>query len=50
MDTRKKSYPILIDNEEYKGVLRAITNLQTDAQTVTNVKPQITSSVTENDC
>ena len=43
----KKSYPILIDNEEYKGVLRAITNLQTDAQTVTNVKPQITSSVTE---
>ena len=39
---KDKSCPILIDNEEYKGVLRAITNLQTDAQAVTNVKPFIT--------
>ena len=44
---KDKSCPILIDNEEYKGVLRAITNLQTDAQAVTNVKPFITNTVTE---
>ncbi len=44
---KDKSCPILVDNEEYKGVLRAITNLQTDAQAVTNVKPFITNTVTE---
>lgn len=43
----KKSYPILVDNKDYKGILRAVTNLQTDAQTVTGVIPQITNSITE---
>lgn len=41
-----KSYPILVDSKEYKGVLRAVANLQTDAQTVTGVKPEITNSAT----
>ncbi|MCD8091917.1 MAG: glycosyl hydrolase 115 family protein [Bacteroides sp.] len=36
-----KAYPILTDKNEYKGVLRAIDNLQTDAQKVTGVRPEI---------
>ena len=44
---KEKSYPILIDSEEHKGVLRAITNLQTDAHAVTGVTPKITNSITD---
>ena len=42
-----KSCPILVDNKEYKGVLRAVSNLQADAQAVTGVKPELTNSVTD---
>lgn len=41
-----KSCPILVDSNEYKGVLRAVSNLQTDAQAVTGVKPEVTNSTT----
>ena len=38
-----KSCPILVDNKEYKGVLRAVSNLQADAQAVTAVNKEITN-------
>ena len=40
-----KAYPILVDQQEYKGVLRAVTNLQSDANKVTGVMPEISNSV-----
>lgn len=42
-----KAYPVLIDKQEDKGVLRAVMNLQTDAQKVTGMKPKLSNVVTE---
>lgn len=39
-----KAYPILIDPQEDKGVVRAVVNLQTDAGKVTGVTPEIINS------
>lgn len=39
-----KAVPILVDKTEYKGVLRAVNNLQTDAWKVTGVRPDICSA------
>lgn len=36
---------ILVDKQEDKGVLRAVTNLQTDAQKVTGVKPELSNAI-----
>lgn len=36
-----KAYPILIDSQEDKGVVRAVVNLQTDAGKVAGVTPEI---------
>lgn len=41
-----KACPILADENEYPGVIRAIRNLQNDAQCVTGVKPDILQSPT----
>ncbi len=43
-----KACPILIDEAEYKGVLRAVTNLQTDAEKVTGAKPGIVRQLSGN--
>ena len=43
-----KSYPILIDLQEDKGVVRAVTNLQTDAGKVTGITPEVIHSVAGN--
>lgn len=43
-----KAYPILVDQQEDKGVLRAIANLQTDAEKVTGVKPEIRNTISGN--
>ena len=40
-----KAYPILVDQQEYKGVLRAVSNLQSDANKVTGVMPETSNSV-----
>lgn len=42
-----KSCPILVDEAEDKGVLRAVANLQTDAERVAGVKPDVCYSITE---
>lgn len=39
--------PILVDSSEYKGVLRAIQNLQKDAIAVTDEKPEIINQLTK---
>lgn len=39
-----KAYPILIDPQEDKGVVRAVVNLQTDAGKVTGVTPEMINS------
>ena len=39
-----KAYPILVDSQEDKGVLRAVANLQTDAGKVTGATPEIIHS------
>ncbi len=44
--TPSKALPILIDANEDKGVLRAVTNLQTDAQKVTDRCPMLTYQLT----
>lgn len=36
---------LLVDKQEDKGVLRAVTNLQTDAQKVTGVKPELSNAI-----
>lgn len=41
-----KANPILIDADEYKGVLRAVANLQVDAENVTGIKPETYNSPT----
>jgi len=38
--------PVLVDSSEYKGVLRAIQNLQKDAIAVTGEKPEIINQLT----
>lgn len=40
-----KSRPILTDEKDYAGVLRAINNLCTDAEKVTDMKPLIHNSI-----
>ena len=35
------AFPILVDHQEDKGVMRAVMNLQADAEKVTGVKPEI---------
>lgn len=42
-----KAYPILVDKNEDKGVLRAISNLQTDAQLISGVTPTIHQKIKE---
>lgn len=46
--SREENCPILIDSMEYKGVLRAVRNLQEDAERVTGIKPDINNVVSEN--
>lgn len=41
-----EAYPILVDEQEDKGVLRAVDNLQTDALKVTGVTPELTHAPT----
>ena len=43
-----KALPILVDHLEYKGVLRAISNLQNDALAVTGAKPNIENELSGN--
>lgn len=43
-----KAYPILVDSQEDKGVLRAVANLQTDAGKVTGATPEIIHSPSGN--
>ena len=43
-----KACPVLIDKQEDKGVLRAVMNLQADAQKVTGVKPELTNVLVGN--
>ena len=43
-----KAYPILVDLQEDKGVLRAVANLQTDAGKVTGATPEIIHSPSGN--
>jgi hypothetical protein len=43
-----KAYPILVDLQEDKGVLRAVANLQTDADKVTGATPEIIHSPSGN--
>ncbi len=38
--------PILVDEGEDKGVLRAVANLQTDAERVSGVRPELTTAPT----
>lgn len=40
--------PVLIDKQEDKGVIRAVMNLQADAQKVTGVKPELSNVVVGN--
>lgn len=40
-----KAYPILVDNQDDKGVLRAISNLQSDAYKVTGCRPETCNSI-----
>lgn len=42
---QEESCPILIDDGEYAGVLRAVDNLQADAKAVTGIQPEITNTV-----
>ena len=39
----QKTLPVLIDTNEYKGVMRAVNHLQSDAEKVTGNKPSIIS-------
>lgn len=39
-----KAYPILVDSKDDKGVLRAVSNLQSDAFKVTGCQPEISNS------
>lgn len=43
-----KACPVLIDKQEDKGVLRAVVNLQADAQKVTGVKPELSNVLVGN--
>ena len=36
-----RALPILVDEDEYGGVMRAVANLQADAESVTGVKPTL---------
>ena len=36
-----RALPILVDEDEYRGVMRAVANLQADAESVTGVKPTL---------
>ena len=40
-----KAFPILVDKNEDKGVIRAITNLQADAQAISGVTPVILQEI-----
>ena len=43
-----KARPILVDQQEDKGVMRAVAHLQTDAEKVTGVKPVISTVLSGN--
>lgn len=44
---KEKACPILVDEVENKGVLRAVANLQADAERVSGIKPEICHSISE---
>ena len=43
-----KAHPILVDSKDDKGVLRAVSNLQSDAFKVTGCQPEISNSTSSN--
>jgi hypothetical protein len=49
VNTSHVTAPLCYDTNDYKGVIRAIGDLQSDIDKVTNVKPNITSSDTSAD-
>lgn len=45
--SHSKAFSVLCDEEEHKGVLTAVRNLQTDFQKVTSVRPDMVYSADE---